>query len=92
MPSVERKFRLAGKGGMSIIYTEPIASFHSRCGARREVIAPVLLGYARRGIGDLDFPQQPLDLRAGQPALGIGQHTASHFQVLQVEGRNGCYV
>lgn len=42
MPSVGRKFLLAGKGGMNITHSEPIEPFLSRYGARREQIAPLL--------------------------------------------------
>ncbi|NMM26698.1 MAG: TIGR03862 family flavoprotein [Glaciimonas sp.] len=42
MPSVGRKFLLAGKGGMNITHTEPIAAFLSRYGARQTQIAPLL--------------------------------------------------
>ena len=42
MPSVGRKFLLAGKGGMNITHSEPIEPFLSRYGARREQMAPLL--------------------------------------------------
>ncbi|WP_094299041.1 TIGR03862 family flavoprotein [Noviherbaspirillum autotrophicum] len=42
MPSVGRKFLLAGKGGMNITHSEPIDAFLGRYGARREQIAPLL--------------------------------------------------
>jgi uncharacterized flavoprotein (TIGR03862 family) len=38
MPSVGRKFLLAGKGGMNITHSEPIADFVSRYGARAEQV------------------------------------------------------
>ncbi|HEY8100112.1 MAG TPA: TIGR03862 family flavoprotein [Burkholderiaceae bacterium] len=42
MPSVGRKFLLAGKGGMNITHSEPLDPFLSRYGARRAHIAPLL--------------------------------------------------
>ena len=42
MPSVGRKFLLAGKGGLNISHSEPAHLFASRYGARSTVIAPLL--------------------------------------------------
>lgn len=42
MPSVGRKFLMAGKGGMNITHSEPIERFLDRYGARREQIRPLL--------------------------------------------------
>ncbi|OLL29530.1 NAD(FAD)-utilizing dehydrogenase [Burkholderia sp. SRS-W-2-2016] len=42
MPSVGRKFLMAGKGGMNITHSEPLEPFLDRYGARRERIAPLL--------------------------------------------------
>jgi uncharacterized flavoprotein (TIGR03862 family) len=42
MPSVGRKFLMAGKGGMNITHAEPLQSFLDRYGARREHINPLL--------------------------------------------------
>lgn len=42
MPSVGRKFLMAGKGGMNITHAEPLQSFLDRYGARREHIKPLL--------------------------------------------------
>jgi len=42
MPSVGRKFLIAGKGGMNITHSEPAAAFRARYGARQERIAPLL--------------------------------------------------
>ena len=41
MPSVGRKFLMAGKGGMNITHSEPLEPFLGRYGARREQIAPL---------------------------------------------------
>lgn len=42
MPSVGRKFLMAGKGGMNITHAEPFDVFLSRYGARRSNIEPLL--------------------------------------------------
>jgi hypothetical protein len=42
MPSVGRKFLLAGKGGLNLTHTEPENAFISRYGARAAHIAPLL--------------------------------------------------
>ncbi len=42
MPSVGRKFLMAGKGGMNITHAEPAESFLSRYGSRRAQIKPLL--------------------------------------------------
>ena len=42
MPSVGRKFLMAGKGGMNISHAEPYDKFLSRYGARRAYIEPML--------------------------------------------------
>ena len=40
MPSVGRKFLLAGKGGMNITHAEPAFDFVQRYGARAGAVAP----------------------------------------------------
>ena len=42
MPSLGRKFLMAGKGGLNITHAEPFADFCVRYGSRREQIAPLL--------------------------------------------------
>jgi hypothetical protein len=42
MPSVGRKFLMAGKGGMNITHSEPMDAFLTRYGARSAQIAPLL--------------------------------------------------
>ena len=42
MPSVGRKFLMAGKGGMNITHSEPSSAFLARYGVRQEHIAPLL--------------------------------------------------
>lgn len=40
------------------------------------------LGHAGRRVGNLDFLQQPLDLRAALAALDISAHAARGFKML----------
>lgn len=42
MPSVGRKFLMAGKGGMNITHAEPLQDFMQRYGTRQQQIAPLL--------------------------------------------------
>lgn len=45
MPSVGRKFLLAGKGGLNLTHAEPLDAFLSRYGTRRGRIAPLLKAF-----------------------------------------------
>ena len=45
MPSVGRKFLLAGKGGLNLTHSEPHETFFSRYGARRAQIVPLLASF-----------------------------------------------
>ena len=42
MPSVGRKFLLAGKGGLNLTHAEPFEAFAGRYGARRSALEPLL--------------------------------------------------
>ena len=42
MPSVGRKFLLAGKGGLNLTHSEPSETFNERYGARQQVVAGLL--------------------------------------------------
>lgn len=42
MPSVGRKFLLAGKGGLNLTHSEPAAQFNARYGKRRTILEPML--------------------------------------------------
>ncbi|MBS0152329.1 MAG: TIGR03862 family flavoprotein [Nitrospira sp.] len=59
MPSVGRKFLLAGKGGLNLTHSEPMESFLSRYGTRRTFIEPAITS----------FP--PMALRAWAYELGV---------------------
>ena len=59
MPSVGRKFLLAGKGGLNLTHSEPIEPFLSRYGTRRIVIEPAIRSFS------------PETLRAWARGLGV---------------------
>jgi len=52
MPSVGRKFLLAGKGGMNLTHSEATEPFLSRYGARRSRIAPLLDAFGPQSLRD----------------------------------------
>ena len=52
MPSVARKFLMAGKGGMNITHSEPAEAFLSRYGARRPHIEPLLAAFGPQALRD----------------------------------------
>ena len=45
MPSMGRKFLLAGKGGLNLTHSEPMESFLSRYGTRRALIEPAIRSF-----------------------------------------------
>jgi uncharacterized flavoprotein (TIGR03862 family) len=59
MPTVGRKFLVAGKGGLNLTHSEPLDAFLSRYGARRAHIAPLLSAF------------DPDALRAWAAGLGV---------------------
>lgn len=69
MPSVGRKFLMAGKGGMNITHSEPYAPFLSRYGKRQNEIAALLDQFS------------PDDLRAWIHQLGIETFVGSSGRV-----------
>lgn len=69
MPSVGRKFLLAGVGGMNITHSEDLAPFLGRYGARREEMARLLAGFT------------PADLRGWVHNLGIETFVGSSGRV-----------
>ncbi|MFM2276380.1 MAG: hypothetical protein RL211_2252 [Pseudomonadota bacterium] len=52
MPSVGRKFLLAGKGGLNLTHSEPADIFITRFGARREQIEPLLVTFGATQVRD----------------------------------------
>lgn len=73
MPSVGRKFLLAGKGGMNITHSESLELFRSRYGVHRDVFEPLL---GRFG---------PDTLRDWIHALGIATFIGSSGRVFPVD-------
>ncbi len=69
MPSVGRKFLMAGKGGLNLTHSEPPESFLSRYGARRAKLEPLLAGFG------------PEALRAWARGLGIETFVGSSGRV-----------
>ena len=73
MPSVGRKFLLAGRGGMNITHSEPFGQFLSRYGTRQEQIKPLLEAFG------------PNELRDWCRALGIETFVGTSGRVFPVE-------
>ena len=69
MPSVGRKFLMAGKGGMNITHAEPLDDFLSRYGKRRKELTPMLESFS------------PEALRAWVHGLGIATFVGSSRRV-----------
>ena len=73
MPSVGRKFLMAGKGGMNISHSEPWDKFLPRYGARRNVLEPILSGF------------KPEALREWVHGLGIDTFVGSSGRVFPAD-------
>jgi uncharacterized flavoprotein (TIGR03862 family) len=73
MPSVGRKFLLAGKGGLNLTHSEPIDRFLSRYGASRPRLAPYLTAFG------------PESLRNWAQGLGIGTFVGSSGRVFPTD-------
>ena len=73
MPSVGRKFLMAGKGGMNITHSEPFDAFLARYGARREALAPMLEAFG------------PEALREWMRGLGVESFVGSSGRVFPKE-------
>lgn len=52
MPSVGRKFLLAGRGGLNLTHSEALEPFLSRYGARRDRLAPMLQAFGAQALRD----------------------------------------
>ena len=52
MPSVGRKFLLAGKGGLNLTHAEPSAQFNTRFGPREAEVSQWLSGLDAQGVRD----------------------------------------
>jgi uncharacterized flavoprotein (TIGR03862 family) len=73
MPSVGRKFLMAGKGGMNITHSEPLEPFLARYGKRREQIAPLINRFG------------PEALRAWLAELGVDTFVGSSGRVFPTD-------
>ncbi len=73
MPSVGRKFLLAGKGGLNLTHSEPYSDFLDRYGSRRKQIAPLLDAFG------------PDDLRAWAGGLGVETFIGTSGRVFPTE-------
>ena len=73
MPSVGRKFLLAGRGGMNITHSEPYAAFVARYGSRAAELRPMLDAF------------KPDDLRAWVHGLGIDTFVGTSGRVFPTE-------
>ncbi|MDR6494515.1 putative flavoprotein (TIGR03862 family) [Paraburkholderia terricola] len=73
MPSVGRKFLMAGKGGMNITHSEPLGPFLDRYGARRERMEPLLDAFG------------PDALRAWLHELGVETFVGSSGRVFPTD-------
>jgi uncharacterized flavoprotein (TIGR03862 family) len=73
MPSVGRKFLLAGKGGLNLTHSEPLEPFLDRYGARRLHIELLLRDFG------------PDALRAWAHALGVSTFVGSSGRVFPAE-------
>lgn len=73
MPSVGRKFLLAGKGGMNLTHAEDKKLFLTRYGARQKQLEPLLNNF------------DPLALRAWAADLGVATFVGSSGRVFPVD-------
>ena len=73
MPSVGRKFLLAGKGGLNLTHSEAVDAFVGRYGDRRAWLAPMLERFGSA------------ELRAWAQGLGIGTFIGSSGRVFPVD-------
>jgi len=73
MPSVGRKFLLAGKGGMNLTHSEPFEPFASRYGAQRRHIEPLLEDFGAT------------DVREWAQGLGIDTFVGSSGRVFPTD-------
>ncbi len=73
MPSVGRKFLMAGKGGLNLTHSEPLDAFLARYGDRQAEIEPLLAAFG------------PDDLRAWARGLGVDTFVGSSGRVFPTE-------
>ena len=73
MPSVGRKFLLAGKGGLNLTHGEASDAFGGRYGERREAVSPMLAAFG------------PRELREWAAGLGISTFVGSSGRVFPTD-------
>ena len=73
MPSVGRKFLLAGKGGLNLTHSEPLEDFLRRYGAQADAVAPWLAALS------------PTALRDWAQALGVSTFVGTSGRVFPAE-------
>ncbi|MES3013086.1 MAG: TIGR03862 family flavoprotein [Pseudomonadota bacterium] len=73
MPSVGRKFLLAGKGGLNLTHSEPLEPFLERFGARRAAIEPLLRAFG------------PAEVRNWAQGLGVTTFVGSSGRVFPTD-------
>ncbi len=73
MPSVGRKFLLAGKGGLNLTHSEPPAAFLGRFGSRQRELEPMLRRFG------------PIELRAWAQGLGVSTFVGSSGRVFPTD-------
>jgi predicted flavoprotein YhiN len=73
MPTVGRKFLLAGKGGLNLTHAEPLHIFATRYGTRQSVIQPLLAEFG------------PEALRTWAEGLGVPTFVGSSGRVFPVD-------
>ncbi len=73
MPSVGRKFLMAGKGGLNLTHNEPLERFQKRFGARQDRLAPLVRAF------------NPSALRAWAEGLGVTTFVGTSGRVFPAE-------
>ena len=73
MPSVGRKFLLAGRGGLNLTHSEAFDAFLGRFGVARAAVEPMLIDFG------------PLALRAWAQGLGVGTFVGSSGRVFPTD-------
>ncbi len=73
MPSVGRKFLLAGQGGLNLTHSEPADAFAARYADRRDAVEPMLQRFSAA------------ELRAWAQGLGIGTFIGSSGRVFPLD-------
>jgi len=73
MPSVGRKFLLAGRGGLNLTHSEPLGAFMTRFGGRQADLTPLISQFT------------PDDLRAWVQGLGIDTFVGTSGRVFPTD-------